>query len=230
MKHHSLDARLLEVVEQCASKIPRTFEEKIAPEHTAILVIDVQNDFCHSNGVQAERGLDTVQAQEMVPRLLRFLSEVRKYRTLIIFIRTARTEWSISPVSIERSMKFPKHLRLLCVEGTWGAEFYEVSPQDEDCIVTKYRYSAFQGTNLEFILRSRGISTLILTGVATPVCVESTVREGYMKDFFIILVKDCVAARSAEENKASLSIMEKSFATLTSSEEIISVWKNRTCI
>lgn len=224
MSQEHVDSNIYESAQRLASKIPKTLAERVNPEQTAVIVIDVQNDVCHSDGIQTKRGVDTTQAQEMVPRLLKFLEQARKYGPLIIHVRTLYTEWSISPVWLEGRMKFPEHLRFICVEGTWGAEFYQVSPQAGECIVTKYRYSAFQGTDLELILRSRGIRTLIVTGVATPVCVESTARDGFMKDFFIVVAKDCVAARSVEENNTALSILGKHFGTIATSGEIVSAW------
>ncbi|MFC1980625.1 cysteine hydrolase family protein [Chloroflexota bacterium] len=224
MKHQSASPGLLKAEQICVSKMLITLEEKVVPEHTALLVIDIQNDFCHGEGVQGKRGFDTSEVQGMVPRLLKFLSEARQYHPSIIHVCHLYNEWSISTVWMERQMKFPEHLRLLCVEGTWGAEFYQILPKAGDCIVTKHRYSAFPGTDLEVILKSRGIKTLILTGVATPVCVESTARDGFMKDFFIVIVKDCVAARSVEEHNAALSIMSKHFGKIATSEEIVSAW------
>lgn len=226
MKQQKPSPRLLEAERRCIIQMPKTLAEKVAPEHTALLVIDVQNDFCHDEGIQARRGLATSFAQEMVPRLQKFLDEARRYKTFIVFVRTILTEWSISPVSHERQMRFPEHLRLLCVEG-WGTEFYQVSPQEGECVVTKHRYSAFQGTDLELILKSRGIKTLILTGVATGVCVESTARHGYMEDFYIVLATDCAAARSIEEHNAAISNIDKYFGTVATSKEIVSAWKSR---
>ena len=93
--------------------------------------------------------------------------------------------------------------------------------------MTKHRYSAFQGTDLELILRSNGIKTIIPTGVATPVCVESTVRDGYMRDFYVVLAKGCVAARHLEEHNATISNINKYFGMVTTSEEIISAWQSQ---
>ena len=228
MNYINLNPQFLKALEKCTLEIPRTLEEKVTPEHTAVVVIDVQNDFCHNDGVQSKRGMDTRLVQEMIPHLSEFLTEARKYHALVIFVRTICTEWSISPVAVERLMKFPEHLRFFPLEGTWGAEFYQVSPQDCDCVVTKYRYSSFHGTSLELILKSRGIRTLIITGVATPVCVESTARDGYMKEFFVTLPKDCIAGRSLEEHNAALSITDKFFGQVVASQEIVSTWQNRT--
>jgi len=219
------NAKLMEAVHKSVAAIPKTLAEKVAPGHTAILVIDVQNDFCHSEGVQGKRGLATAHAKEMVPRLSQFLDGARECGVLIIFVRTLHTEWSASPVSMEPQMQFPEDLRLLCVESTWGAEFYEVTPRNGEVVVTKYRYNSFQGTDLELILRCKGIRTVILTGVATPVCVESTGRDAYMKEFFVVLNKDCVAARSLEEHNSAISNVSKYFGVVATSKEIISAWK-----
>ena len=216
--------KLFDAITRCAANIPKTLKGKVDPAHTAVLIIDMQNDFCHIDGVQAKRGLSISQIQTMVPRLKRFLSAARKYHPLIIFVRMVHTEWSISPVSMEPQMIFPEDLRLYVLEGTWGSEFYEISPEGGEIVVTKYRYSAFQGTDLESILRDNRIKTLVLTGVATPVCVEATAIDGYSKDFFIVLVKDCLAARNVEEHNAALSIMERFLAVTANSKEILDVW------
>lgn len=86
--------------------------------------------------------------------------------------------------------------------GELGAEFYEVSPLPEEIIVNKHRYSAFINTRLDSVLRSLRIETLIMTGVSTNVCVESTARDGFMLDYQIVMVQDACASYSRAAHDA----------------------------
>ena len=225
MKEPDVDKQFLQAMRRCTTEMPKTLTEKVELQHTAVLVIDMQNDFCHNDGVWVQRGIDVSSAQELAPRLSKFLAEARRYQALVIFVRTSYAEWSISPVSMQQQMRFPEHLRCFPREGTWGAEFYQVAPREGDCVVTKYRYSAFQGTNLELILGDKAISTLIVTGIATPVCVGCTARDGYMREFFIVVPRDCVASRSVEEQDVELSLMDRFLGTVVTSEDIITAWQ-----
>ena len=89
----------------------------------------------------------------------------------------------------------------ICATGTWGAEYYRVQPTNDDCEVVKHRYSAFVGTTLEVILRSLARQTVVVTGVTTNVCVESTVRDAYMRDYRPLLVEDCTGVRPGKSTR-----------------------------
>ena len=115
---------------------------------------------------------------------------------------------------------------LLCEEGTWGAEFYAgLQPQNGDIVITKHRYSAFLGTDLDMILRSRGIRSLLISGVGTNVCVESTLRDGYMRDYYIVLLEDCVGATNQALHQATLQNVTLHFGSVSNSKEVIKLWK-----
>ncbi|MFH0914335.1 MAG: cysteine hydrolase family protein, partial [Chloroflexota bacterium] len=123
-------SRLLRIMRECADAIPKTLAEKVDPKHTAIIVVDMQNDFCHEEGVSAKRGMETRLFREVTPKLAEFLAQARRFHPLIVFIRTLYNEWSISPVCLQQQMRFPEHLRCFPREDTWGADLYGVSPQE----------------------------------------------------------------------------------------------------
>jgi ureidoacrylate peracid hydrolase len=120
-----------------------------------------------------------------------------------------------------------------CTTGAWGTELFYVSPIEGEPVVTKHRYSAFQGTDLHIILRAWGIRTLIMTGVTTNVCVESTSREGYFLDHYIVLVGDCAATTnedrkdltSEEIHRWTLTNIELTFGVVVNSSDVIAAWK-----
>jgi ureidoacrylate peracid hydrolase len=91
--------------------------------------------------------------------------------------------------------------------------------------VTKHRYSAFYNTDLDSILRSNGIRTIVLTGVATNVCVETTAREGFVRDYYVVLVSDGTATYSAQDHEATLRNIDRFFGEVATIADIVSVWK-----
>ena len=92
-------------------------------------------------------------------------------------------------------------------------------------MLRKKKYSAFFGTRLDSILKSKKIKTLIMTGVATNVCVDTTVRDGFMRNYYIVLPEDCVASYSKTLHKAALENMNTNFAYVTDSKELLRIWE-----
>ncbi|MBI2304706.1 MAG: cysteine hydrolase [Chloroflexi bacterium] len=202
----------------------KRLEEKVHPKDSVVLVIDMQNDFCHENGVEAKAGSDVSMAQEMAPRLVAFLHAVRQAKVPIIFVRVTRDEWSRSPIWEDAMEKRGLLEPPLCWEGTWGAEFYgPVQPQPGDRVMTKHRNSCFIGTELDLILRSRGIKNIILTGVATSGCVRSTARDGYQMNYYVVFVGDCCATSSVRAHEETLR--SAWYAEVVTAKDLGAIWQ-----
>jgi ureidoacrylate peracid hydrolase len=207
----------------------RTLEEKIDPKHAAVIVVDVQNDFCHPDSPLAKDGRDLSAAQAMAPRLVRLIEDARKAGVPVIFIQMINTDATTSEVALEQRLRSRPHADpsdYICKEGSWGAGFYRVSPLPGEVIVKKNRYSAFVDTNLDLVLRSMGIKTLIMTGVATNVCVESTARDGFMRDYYIVFAGDCSACYWPERHDATLENIAATFGVVADAEELAQVWSS----
>ena len=198
----------------------KTIPELLDPAKAAILVVDVQNDFCHPAGSAGKAGIDTSAAMAMIPRLQSLLDAAREVGTKVIFIQTIHTDETDSSSWIGRH----DPPRRNCRKDTWGAEFTVVAPQPGEPVVNKHRYSAFIHTRLESVLHTYKIETLLMTGVATNVCVESTARDGYMLDFNIVFVGDCSAAYSQTLHDATLENMRRHFGVVANHDEIIAHW------
>jgi ureidoacrylate peracid hydrolase len=198
-------------------------EKKVDPEHTALIAIDVQNDFCHEDGSLAKAKKDLSMVKKMVPNLLRFIDYAREIPLPIIYVRTTHDEWTNSAayLQINRARNRPP----ICQPDKWGADLYMLSPLENEAIVTKHRYSAFQGTNLELILRSKSIDTLLITGVMPNVCVDSTLRDGFNRDFFTILVEDCVASDRIDLHEATLENVRDYFGIVCYTDELLRIWE-----
>jgi ureidoacrylate peracid hydrolase len=205
--------------------IAMTLPERVDPSTTALVVVDVQNDFCHSDSPLTKLGMDTMAAQEMVPNLLQLVDAARGAGTAIIWVKMVHTEYTVSAVATEHRKRTRPTAQLICLEGSWGADFYRVEPEAGEPIIIKHRYSAFVDTDLELILRSRGIKSVILTGVATNVCVESTARDAYMRDYYVTFVDDCSAAYDAAKHAATLINMADHFGVVTTSDQVMEAWQ-----
>jgi ureidoacrylate peracid hydrolase len=208
-----------------------SLNEKVRAAHTALIVIDVQNDFCAEGGLVARGGRDVSAAQDMARRLPALIAGARKGSVLVVFVRsfysTDRNVF-LSDVWLEQAARKQGGgytLTPVCGEGAWDGDYYgDVRPMPDDIVVTKHRYGAFYATDLEMILRSHGIRTIVLTGVSTNVCVETTAREGFVRDFYTVVVGDGTAAYSAEEHETTLKTIDRFFGEITSIAQLQKLW------
>ena len=200
----------------------RTLPELIVPAKTAVIVVDVQNDFCSPDGALGKAGQPTESALAMIPNLQRVLAAARAAKASVIFIQTIHENATDSAAWVGR---LAGKVAAICRKNTWGAEFTEVAPLPSEPVVIKHRYSAFINTRLDSVLRTLKVENLIMTGVSTNVCVESTARQGYMLDYNIVFLSDCTAAYSQAEHDMSLYNMRTHFGVVAASNDIIELWE-----
>lgn len=189
------------------------------PQHSALLIVDVQNDYCHKEGCLAQQDLDVSMVEEMMPNLKNMISAMKELSVPIIYIQTIHEDSTDSETWIKRLKG--KNQKNLCRKDTWGAQFYQLEPDKDDVIVIKHRYSAFIHTRLESVLRALKIETLLMAGVSTNICVESTARDGFMLDFEVIFLSDCTAAFSREAHDMTLQTINQFFGTVATSKDVI---------
>lgn len=206
-------------------------EQKVQPHHTALLVVDMQNDFCAEGGLVHKAGRDITELQKVGARLPMFIDAARAAGCLIIFVRSiysSNNNLYMSDVFLEQAARqrsgagteYP-----MCQEGTWQADFYgDVRPKNGDAIVSKHRYSAFHNTDLDLILRSHGIRTVVLSGVLANVCVETSAREAFVRDYYVVLPGDGTASCAAEDHAMTLRNVERFFGVVTSTDALMAVW------
>lgn len=202
----------------------RSLRERCDPQWAGLLVVDVQNDFVSPKGSSAQRGEDVSAAEAMVPRLIRLIEEARRVSLPVIYVKTTHSEWTDTPSWLYR--KSQEKALNTCREGSWGAEFYDgISPLPQERVVIKHRYSAFINTDLNTVLKAKGIQSVLVTGVATNVCVETSARDAYMYDYYVTMVEDCVAAYNAKLHENTLENIRRHFGLVASSEEIMATWR-----
>ena len=207
-----------------------TLSDKVDPQHSALILVDVLNDFCAEGGAMHREGRDLTLVKRMMPRLERLLDAARSAKVPCVWIRCAYNTGPnhyLSEVWLEQAkrrrngayVQFP-----VCELGEWNGDFYQVKPLPDEVIVTKHRYGAFESTDLDLILRSRGIRSVIMTGVATNVCVETTARQAFMRDYYVVFTSDCSATYSQAAHDATLFNLEHFFGEVVTSEQVIACW------
>jgi len=204
-------------VDMIEEELRKKMAKQLRPGKTALIVVDVQNDFCHNQGIFGKRNFNLSYVEKAVNNILHFMNQCRHYSLPIIFVRTLHSSWTDSESWIGRMEGAAREMPI-CRPDSWGAEFYKVKPLAEDFIVTKHRFSGFVGTDLALVLRSKRIETLLMTGVATNVCVETTARDGFNLDYRIILVEDCCGALSPEEHASTVTNFTKYFGIVSNSK------------
>ena len=204
-------------------EILKTLKDRCDPRYAALIVVDVQNDFVSPRGSAGKRGEDVGAAMAMIPNLTRLIDEGRKVGLTIVYIRTTHSEWTDTASWIYRTSQ--KSGLNTCREGTWGAEFYDgIAPLPSERVVIKHRYSAFINTDLNTVLKARGIESILVCGVATNVCVETTARDGYMYDYYVTMIDDCSAAYDAKLHMGTLENIRRHFGLVASSHQVIETW------
>jgi nicotinamidase-related amidase len=185
-----------------------------------LLVIDMQNDFLDANSQ-----LFVPKGPSMVKNVRRILDYFRDNNLSRIFIRRFHRKDG-SDIDKSRSDIFKSSGGFL-VGGTVGVKIIEeLNPLPEEIVVNKRRWSAFFGTELDMILRRKGVKTLILTGVQTPNCIRATFYDAVSLDYDVIIIEDGTASGNDEIQKSNLYDMEKMGAKILNTEELIELLKS----
>lgn len=193
---------------------------KFEPRKTALLNIDMQNCFVENSPVAAPRG------REILPRVNKLAEVCRKRGVLVIHtLHLVRPDGSNTGVM---GVIIPAIAAGLINKGNKEAELHsEIVVGRNDIILEKPRYGAFHGTDLDLILRNRAIDTVIITGICTNVCCETTAREANMRDYKVFFISDATATFNTPEASAEqiqpivLATLKAAFAQIENTASMI---------
>jgi ureidoacrylate peracid hydrolase len=209
---------------------------------TAVIVVDMQNDFSSEGGMFALAGIDISGIRNAIAPTARVLSAARRAGLPIIYLKMGfhpdlsnaggleTPNWiKHGPLRVGQVTTAPdgRASRIL-IRDTWNTEIVpELTPKPDDTLIYKHRFSGFFETELDQVLKNRSIKSLIFTGCTTSVCVESTIRDAMFRDYTCLLLEDCTAepignglARSNHD--ASLLVVQVLFGWVSNSNELIS--------
>ena len=199
-------------------------------KRTAVLVIDMQNTFVSKGGAFDRSGKDMSVIRKTIEPNKRILEAARARGVKVIYAvhRITADGREIGPFSRFRAgparSKDPEIRRGSIVEGTWGTEIIdELKPRDDEMVIVKRRFGAFSGTELDMLLRTFDIRYLIFTGVATNICVESSLREASHLQYLCVLVSDAVAASDPSRQQPSIDNIKEIFGWVTTSDNVLKV-------
>src|SRR6476660_2056589 len=171
-----------------------TLPQKAEPAHTALILVDVLNAFCAEGGAMHREGRDLSLVKPMMPRLHKLIQAARVAKVKVVWIQCAYNTG-------------PNHY----LSEVWLEQ-------------AKHRYGAFENTDLDLVLRSNRIKSVIITGVATNVCCETTARQAFMKDYYVLFTSDCCATYSQAQHDATLFNIDQFFGQVVTSDEIMACW------
>ena len=205
---------------------------KLDPATTALVTVDVQNDFCTAGGVMEREGADLSAVDPAMDNLRRLLQAARTAGTYVVHVRNAYNtpdgrylSESFLDVAGRRLAGRALTSVPLCEPETWGADHAPgLEPAGDEPVVVKHRYSGFHQTDLELLLRTRDIRTVVTGGVATNVCVETTARDAFMRDFNVVFPADGAATYYEAAHKATLATIGMHFGEVATVDEIVGAW------
>ncbi len=208
---------------------------------TAVIVVDMQNDFGAKGGMFDRAGIDLSTFQRAVGPTAKVLASARRAGVKIVYLKMGFRP-DLSDLGVPDSPNRVRHLvfkvgetirapdgresRIL-IRDTWNTDIVpELKPQAADVVVYKHRFSGFYQTDLDAILTKLGIKYLIVTGVTTSICVESTIRDAMFRDYACVLLEDCTGepighGLPRSNHEASLLVIQTLFGWVSGSDEFI---------
>jgi ureidoacrylate peracid hydrolase len=217
----------------------------IDPARTAVIVVDMQNDFGSDGGMFALAGIDISGIKAVVPTIARVLDAVHQAGILVIYLKMALRP-DLSDAGPAESAHYQRHRRMrvgeaikapdgtasrILIRDTWNTDIVkELTPKPGDITIYKHRYSGFFETKLDEILKGRDIRTLVFTGCTTSVCVESTFRDAMFRDYVCLLLEDCTSEAIGRDlirsnHDASVLVLEILFGWIARSAAFIEATK-----
>lgn len=215
------------------------------PATTALLVVDMQNDFASPGGMFDRAGIDISCVQQIVPNVRAVLAASRAAGIRAVYLKmgfdadladagypSSPTWLKHAPLRVGDSVSAPngEPSRIL-VRDCWNTEIVgDLAPEENDTVLYKTRYSGFYGTGLDALLRDADIERLIVVGATTSVCVDSTVRDAMFRDYHCLVVSDATAEPIAADaprsnHDASLLTLELLFASITSTADLVAAFE-----
>lgn len=229
------------------ARTPRVIAIEARPESisfnlakTAVLVVDMQNDFGAKGGMFERAGIDISGIRAVVPNVRSALDAARSASIPIIYLKmafqpdlsdagpvTAPNLLKHAPLRVGEEVTAPDGRRSrILIRDTWNTEIIsELRPGADDTVIYKSRFSGFYRTDLDEVLKQLGVEALIVTGCTTSVCIESTVRDAMFRNYRCILLEDCMAepiaaAAQRSNHEASLLTMQILFAWISDSGKL----------
>lgn len=218
------------MIEVAGKQVFTELREIVDPAHTALILVDMQRDFCLPGGAFGALDVDLSMYPAAMEQMVGLLVAARQAGVMPVFIQMTSLPGraSDSPAQIRFNLRLHQDNHadplLYTVAGSRGQEFVpSLEPAEGEVVVKKYRSSGFWGTNLDLVLRSNGITSVVMAGCTTEGCVESTARDAMFNDYYVVIATDAVASDDRQQHDASLFLMAHRF-DLATTQELRKLW------
>jgi nicotinamidase-related amidase len=194
-----------------------TLAEILSPRHTALLVVDVQNDCVRPDGWFARNGKDVTGIQPVLPSIVELVGAARDCGVYVVFIEqtTLPEGASDSPAWLYFKTRDGRTRTDYTLDGSWGQRTIdELAVRPEEPRVRKYRPSGFHGTALDKLLRNRGIRSVVTCGVVTQGCVQATTMDASFHDYYTVVAADCVGSYSRPLHDNAMAFLGSRYDTV----------------
>ena len=198
----------------------------IAPARTALVIIDVQEDFVSPAGAAGHWGIDLGIFEPPLKKIEALIDAARAKGVTLTYVRVVSREEADSDALklLHQRKGRPPQALAICRAGTSGVDYYRIKPEAGDMEIEKSLYSSFYGTDLDAQLKGKGINTLVVVGFTTECCVDSTVRDAFHHNYNVFVVADACAAYEDELHYGALNALSKNCALLTDTESVLGAW------
>jgi ureidoacrylate peracid hydrolase len=210
----------------------KTLEDQINPQTTALLIIDMQNDYVADNGKLGKAGADVKSIQAAIPAMNSLIAEARKAGVFVVWVRQTHSfkdslpNYLVSNIARVKDRPFAE-TDFLVQEGSWGADYYDQMTKrlNNELEVIKHTYGGFTNTSLDTYLKAKGIKTILSIGTLSNVCVQSTALQGWFLGYYSVIPADSVSSNDASLHQAALKNFKTFFGFTPTNDEIITIWK-----
>jgi ureidoacrylate peracid hydrolase len=196
---------------------------------SALIVVDLQNAFCHADGTLGRSGVDTVRLSAVLGPLKLLVERCRHAGMPVLW--TVQEHFDIDWHRARK--RLPAHTTkrkgISALAGTWDAAIVDDLAEFVDnptFVIRKHRFGGFHETRLEMLLRILGVEALFITGLTTNACVETTIREAYLRDYDVVGVEDCIAGVNPAWESVAREVWEQYFAITCQSRDVLA-WIDR---
>lgn len=195
---------------------------EIIPGETVLLIVDPQNDFCHPDGNLGQSGVEMSVWKTVTPRIKSLINFCRDVGIQDIWSRHYNIANDRGKAAKRIEAHTAKRKNLSAEPGTWGSEFVdELKPlvTESSYVIDKYRFSVFYGSNLDPLLNILGTKLIVICGGTTNACIDTTIRDAYVRDYDVVIVEDCIGGVREDWHRVAVEVWRHYLGEVVSLDE-----------
>jgi len=212
-----------------ATRVLTTLDELLGPAGCALLVVDLQRDFVHPDGWSARRTPGAVSLRRVIPVINALVDAARATAVPVCYVTMEHGREVDAPNYQARYAARGMGEEILCAAGGWGAALDDelTPPQPGDMTIVRHSYDGFAGTDLDAMLRARQVDVVVVAGVVTNLCVQTTVQHAFALGYYVVVVEDGTAAADPDVQAMTLDNFRRYFGPVVPARVVAEHWTGR---